>query len=131
MIDEIYNKYTNIFLKSITEKYGIKYELLKYYWDTLYQECQHVYIQGDKKDCSCKNKVKIIGGHYCKIHRKNNTKNIILKKNKTIGKFWHPTTRMVFNDERRVIGYYNGTDIVELNDKLKKMCKRFKFKVKT
>jgi hypothetical protein len=75
-------------------------------------------------------RVKIMGNRYCNIHKKLVSKSVLLKKNKEINKFWHPLTKFVFNKNKLVIGYYDGNKIVELDDKMREMCKRYRFKIK-
>ena len=108
MIEELYEEYINRFLEDVSDRYGIDKSLLKYYWDTLFKGCQYVYIQGDKKNTCCGERVKTIGDTHCKLHKKINNKSILLKKNKNIDKYWHPQTKLVFNNYKLVIGYYDG-----------------------
>ena len=130
MIEAVYEVYVDRFLNDVSDRYGIDKSLLKYYWDTLYKGCQYTYIQGDKKGCKCDEKVKIMGNRYCNIHKKLVSKSVLLKKNKEINKFWHPLTKFVFNKSKLVIGYYDGNKILELDDKMKEMCKRYRFRIK-
>jgi len=55
---------------------------------------------------------------------------IVLKKNKTIGKIWHPETRLVFKSpsEKIVIGYFNDEEVIKLNEENIKVCKEWGFK---
>ena len=56
---------------------------------------------------------------------------IVLKKNKKIGKIWHPQTRLIFKsaNERIVVGYLNDDEsISNLSEENVKVCKEWGFR---
>ena len=56
---------------------------------------------------------------------------VILKKNKKIGKIWHPQTRLIFKSatERIVVGYLNYDEsISNLSEENVKVCKEWGFR---
>ena len=56
---------------------------------------------------------------------------VILKKNKKIGKIWHPQTRLIFKSasERIVVGYLNDDEsISNLSEENVKVCKEWGFR---
>jgi hypothetical protein len=56
---------------------------------------------------------------------------VVLKKNKKIGKIWHPQTRLIFKSatERIVVGYLNYDEsISNLSEENVKVCKEWGFR---
>ena len=56
---------------------------------------------------------------------------IIIRKNKKLGKFWHPKTKFVLKskEEKIIVGkVINDTEIVKLNKKDIEECKKWKFR---
>lgn len=55
---------------------------------------------------------------------------IILKKNKALGKIWHPESELVFKSpkEKVVIGRYTDDVFVSLDEKALDLCTKWKFK---
>ena len=129
MVDKIYQKYVNRYLKRVSEMYNIEYNVIQYYWKSLDNGCQHVYVQGDKKGCKCGGKVKKLGDVYCRVHKRKKIE-IVLHKNKILNRWWHSKTGLVFDGDKKVIGYYNKGLLCELDDIRKELCKKYKFIIK-
>jgi len=127
MLDELYDKYVKEYLYRLRDEYGMDYDTLNYYWKTLGNGCMYVYKQGSKKGCRCGEKVKKLGDIYCRVHSKKKL-NIVLTRNNTLNKWWHPKSTLVFDDSKRVIGYYNKGLLCELTDKMKQVCNTYRFK---
>lgn len=58
---------------------------------------------------------------------------IVLKKNKTINKIWHPESTLVFKSskEKLVIGRFQDGDFIPLDDEALDLCVQWKFKYDT
>lgn len=58
---------------------------------------------------------------------------IILKKNKSIDRIWHPESTLVFKSskEKLVIGRYDGEELIHLDDEALNLCTTWKFKYDT
>jgi hypothetical protein len=58
---------------------------------------------------------------------------IILKKNKTINKIWHPESTLVFKSpkEKLVIGRFQNGDVIPLDEEALDLCVQWKFKYDT
>ena len=127
-MDEIITTFVHKLNNRISEEYDIDINILNYYWSTLNNKCQYVYIQGEKKDCRCTNNIKKIGHKYCNMHAKLFSK-VILKKHIKTGKLWHPNSKLVF-DKGLVIGMMKNDILCELDEKGKSKCIRYNFKYK-
>jgi hypothetical protein len=128
-MDEILNRYVNKLNEQISESYDIDVNILNYYWASLNNKCQYVYMQGEKKDCRCTNDIKKLGNKYCNGHNKIFGK-IVLIKHKQIGKLWHSKTKLAF-DQGVVIGYIKDNELHKLTEKYIDKCIRYNFKYKT
>ena len=55
---------------------------------------------------------------------------IILKKNKTLNKIWHPESKLVFKSaqEKLVIGRYENDELIPLDEDALELCTKWKFK---
>ena len=103
--------------------------------------CSYIFTKGNRlnETCGCKTKDDSL---FCTKHKKyedletkktkpiipTNTKNLILRKNKKIGKMMHKETNMVFNDEKIVIGKCIDDTIHKLIEEDIEICKKFSFK---
>jgi hypothetical protein len=58
---------------------------------------------------------------------------IVLKKNKTINKIWHPESTLVFksSNEKLVIGRFQDGEVIPLDDEALDLCVQWKFKYDT
>ena len=58
------------------------------------------------------------------------TKKIVLKKNKSLDKIWHPDSTLVFKSstEKVVIGRCVNDSLISLDDEALELCKQWKFK---
>ena len=58
------------------------------------------------------------------------TRKIVLKKNKTIDKIWHPDSTLVFksSEEKLVIGRLENGQVIPLDDIAVELCEEWKFK---
>ena len=58
---------------------------------------------------------------------------IVLKKNKTINKIWHPESTLVFksSSEKLVIGRFQDGEVIPLDDEALDLCVQWKFKYDT
>ena len=58
---------------------------------------------------------------------------IVLKKNKTINKIWHPESTLVFksSNEKLVIGRFKDGEVIPLDDEALDLCVQWKFKYDT
>lgn len=129
MVTQVYEKYVERYLRRVSEFYDIEYNILQYYWRSLENGCQHVYVQGDKKGCRCGGKIRKVGDMYCRIHQHKKI-NVILHKNKVLDKWWHAKTGLVFDNNKTVIGYYKEGEMFELDDSKIELCRKYKFKIR-
>ena len=103
--------------------------------------CSYIFTKGNRlnETCGCKTKDDSL---FCTKHKKyedletkktkpiipTNTKNLILRKNKKLGKMVHKDTNMVFNDEKIVIGKCIDDTLHKLLEEDIEICKKFSFK---
>ena len=103
--------------------------------------CSYVFTKGNRlnETCGCKTKDDSL---FCTKHKKyedletkktkpiipTNTKNLILRKNKKLGKMVHKETNMVFNNEKIVIGKCIDDTLHKLLEEDIEICKKFSFK---
>ena len=109
-----------------------------------YNRCQYVFTRGKRKGemCgarACKNSM------YCSKHKKHENKKQkekntipkkkvrtnVLKRIRSINKYYHPETGMVFKskDEKVVIGKYVNGEVISLDNDDIEICKKYCFKV--
>ena len=59
-------------------------------------------------------------------------KSMYIVQHRSLGFFWHPESRFVFDkDTKRVTGVYSENDVHKLNEQDIKICKTYGFKIMT
>ena len=118
--------------------------------------CTYLFVRGKNSGSKCGAKIK--SGDYCSKHEKfeNSTPkskkslpkakpvttpkstspapkkiNKVIRENKSINKFWHPETQLVFKskEERVVIGRLKDDKICDLDEEDIKLCESYGFKM--
>lgn len=99
--------------------------------------CPYVFSRGKMSGTICSVSLKH-GQSYCCKHIKkekplvNQTQpltpdRLVLRKNKQINKLWHPTTKMVFGDNKVVIGKFQNGSLVDITREDEGVCKKMGF----
>ena len=112
------------------------------------RKCMYRFTRGINSGNKCNANTK--SGNYCGRHkqyenevqkvknilpsgnRNKNPKKIIIRKNKDIDKYWHPSTSLIFksNTEKIVIGVYRNNKVESLDDDSIEKCKIWSFPYK-